>query len=84
MQDAPAGMRRLLPEGKHPVRVAVELDSSGLDQDFLQQLRALLGQDLGGLGQGGACAGGQDVLHQQVGAVVGAARDDPALGVARV
>ena len=44
--------------------------------------RSFLGQDARCLGQECTCAGGEDVFHQQVGAVIQPAADDAALGIA--
>ena len=70
VQDPAPRVRGLLPVGQRAVRLAVELHAGLLDQQLVHQGRALLGQDARRLGQRGACAGLEDVLHQQVGAVV--------------
>ncbi len=71
------------PHSRSPSASLVEGDARRLDQDFLQQGGTFLRQDARRLGQGGARARLQDVLHQQVGAVIRSAADDPALGIAR-
>ena len=82
VQDAPAGVGAFLAPIWITIALMVKCDAGGFYQDLLQQERAFLGQDARGFWQGSACPGRQDILHQQVGAIVRAAPNNTALGVA--
>ena len=84
VEDAPPRMGSFLPVLHVAVLMVIEDDARCPDQHLLEQVRSFLGQDARRPGQGCPCTGGQDVRHQQVGAVVLTAADDPALSVARI